>query len=625
MCIRFFFCCLFSFSASAAVFGQDAQKKDSISSSVIDEVVVTGAQRTEKEIASPYSISVIDKEKLEMSGKGQLLSALSGSIPSLFVTERSILGFGISSGGSGGIKIRGIGGQPTSGVLMTIDGQPQFAGLFSHHIADSYGKEYVERVEVVRGPGSLRYGSNAMGGVINVVTKNADKDGCHTTLSTQYGSYNTTLNNLTNTFKRGRFSSLLSLGFDRTDGAQEGLFFKQGSLYAKVRYNLNKHFNLQADYSLMKFIADDPVYPKIYANDPDAVYHQNIVRGNASVSMENKHERSSGFARLYYGYGNHHIQDPSPFHGLDDRWGVLIHQDIDTWKDGTLAVGFDFSSYSGEIPLSGGMDNTQAPLATLKRKNITEYSPYATLNHGFLGKRINVEAGVRMANSNMFGTHWVPQVGISAQPHSDWTVKGSVSSGFRNPSFKDLYLYKMANPDLMPEEMVNVEMAVQKSFSRIATIELTGFLSKGKNMITIANGKNANTGNFTNMGIEVVLNSSPFSWISTQANYSFLHSSVKDLTAAPHHQYYLALNVIPHDKWKLCPIVKGVGGLYVSAEQSNVHYTTLGMKVSFQATKWLHVFASADNLTDKEYCIIKGYEMPGINFLGGIKLNLDFQ
>ena len=55
---------------------------------------------------------------------------------------------------------------PTSGVLMMVGGQPQFAGIFSHHVADIYETEYVDHVEVLRGSGSVLYGSNAMGGVV---------------------------------------------------------------------------------------------------------------------------------------------------------------------------------------------------------------------------------------------------------------------------------------------------------------------------------------------------------------------------------------------------------------------------------------------------------------------------
>ncbi len=172
----------------------------------LHDVVVTGTNSPVQTNLLPYTVSVIDDRRLESSGETQVLSAVSGMVPSLFVSERGVFGFGVSNGGSGHIKLRGVGGDRASAVLMLVDGQPQFAGIYSHHIADFYSKEYIDRVEVLRGPGSVLYGSNAMAGAINVITKEARKEGSHTTVSSQYGSYNTWLSSATNTLRYGRFS-----------------------------------------------------------------------------------------------------------------------------------------------------------------------------------------------------------------------------------------------------------------------------------------------------------------------------------------------------------------------------------------------------------------------------------
>ena len=88
------------------------------------------------------------------------------------------MGYGVSDGAAGSMNLRGIGG--AAGMLILIDGHPQYMGLMGHPIADAYQSMLAERVEVLRGPASVLYGSNAMGGVVNIVTRKIQQDGVKT-------------------------------------------------------------------------------------------------------------------------------------------------------------------------------------------------------------------------------------------------------------------------------------------------------------------------------------------------------------------------------------------------------------------------------------------------------------
>ncbi|MDE5924255.1 MAG: TonB-dependent receptor plug domain-containing protein, partial [Muribaculaceae bacterium] len=266
----------------------------------LEEVVVTGSGERIAGRLLPYTVSVVDHTQLEAAGSTQVLSAISGMVPSLFVTERSLFGFGVSNGGSGHIKLRGVGGDRASAVLMMVDGQPQFAGIYSHHIADFYDKEYVDRVEVLRGPGSVVYGSNAMAGAINVITKNARRDGVRTTLQSQYGSYNTWLSSATNTVRFGRFSSLVSLSYGRSDGTVDNFDFHQADGYAKIGYDFSDRWQASLDYTLMNFRGNDPIYPRLSDPDSEAIYHQDVIRSEASATVANNYGSTSGVGRVYY-------------------------------------------------------------------------------------------------------------------------------------------------------------------------------------------------------------------------------------------------------------------------------------------------------------------------------------
>lgn len=589
---------------------------------VLNEVVVTGTNNSVPRRLLPYTVSVVSNRQLEATGQTQVLSAISGMVPSLFVSQRSIFGFGVSNGGAGHIKLRGVGGDRASAVLMMVDGQPQFAGIYSHHIADFYDKEYVERIEVLRGPGSVLYGSNAMAGTINVITKNATKKGVRTTLQSQYGSYNTWLSSLTNTVRLGRFSSLVSLSYNRTDGTVKNFDFRQADGYVKVGYDFSDRWRAYIDYTLMNFRGNDPIYPTLSDPESTDIYRQNITRGEAAATITNTYGSLSGSARIYYNYGNHFVDDPKHFHSLDDRLGIILYENFRPWKDASATVGFDFDFYSGQIPVSGGNNHTEGSLSTISRKSIMEYSPYLTLSQMLLDGMVNVSAGLRMANSDRFHTQWVPQFGFSLNPGQDWTVKGNLAMGYRNPSFRELYLYRMANPDLQPEKMMNYEVSAGKTFSRYLSAELTGYYSKGDNMIQTVDMKNRNTGSFINKGLELSARSHPLDNLWITATYSYLHTSLRNLTGAPKNQYYLGIEWNPWHFLNVAADLKGVGGLYVADNIRHQNYALLNLKVTWEICRYVSVFARLENITDARYTINRGYEMPGFTAMGGFKIRL---
>lgn len=588
----------------------------------LSEVVVTGSNMAVGRNLLPYTVTVIDRSQLEASGQTQLLSDLSVEVPSLFVTQRGILGYGVSNGGAGHIKMRGVGGDRASAVLMMVDGQPQFAGIYSHHIGDFYTKTNVARVEVLRGPGSVLYGSNAMAGVINVITRDPETDGVSTSLSSEFGSYNTWMSSLTNTTRFGRFSSLVNVSYDRTSGSIDGMDFRQWSGYAKVACDISKHWRAAADFTLMNDKSRDPVYPTL--SDPDAtdVYRQSITRGETSISATNTYgDFTSGVVRVYYSYGNHSIDDPRHFHSTDNRLGVLAYQNFRPWTGSAITTGFDFDTYSGAVPVSGGNAHRPGSLSTISRKRITEYSPYITASQAIFDESLIINSGLRLALSDRFHTRWIPQAGVTWRLPWGTSLKGSVSVGYRNPSFRELYLYRMANPDLQPERMINYEISARHRFSRILTADITAYYARGSDMIQTVDFHNVNTGRFRNKGIEMTLSSRPLTQLSLKASYSYLHSTVRDLTGAPRHQYFVGAIWQPVKQLSIGTDIRGVAHLFVAQGIKTQSYATLNVKASYDVTPWLSLSAHVDNITDARYMINRGYPMPGITAMGGFRLS----
>lgn len=588
----------------------------------IGEVVVTGSNEAVTKNLLPYTVSVIGTRQLESSADTKILSIISGEVPSLFVTQRGVLGFGVSTGGSGHIKLRGVGGDRASAVLMMVDGQPQFAGIYSHQIADFYSKEYVERVEVLRGPASVLYGSNAMAGVINVITKHASHDGVHTTMSVRGGSYNTWQAAATNTVRLGKFSSLVSGGYDHTDGTEDGFSFNQAYGYGKISYEFSQHWQGTADYTITNFKGNDPLYPRIENSESTEIYHQSVTRGEASLTAVNRYgSLTNGSVRAYYSYGNHFIDDPRHFHSTDDRFGVMAFQNLNPWDNGSWTIGFDFDRYTGRIPMSGGRPHTPGSLSTLERKHIVEYSPYVTASQGIWNNILTLNAGVRLAMSDKFHTQWVPQAGFAVNPGADFTIKASMAKGYRNPSFRELYLYRMANPDLQPEQMVNYEVSIDKSFGSLFSASITGYFTRGSQMIQTVRAKNVNTGKFYNKGIEVTMLSHPVSSLTLRASYSYLHSSLELLTCAPRHQYFIGADWTPIKPLQISADIKGVGRLLADEDMPLQSYATLNLNTTYSVNRFVALTLSLENVTCARYTIVPGYEMPGITAMGGLKVN----
>ena len=200
---------------ATALYGATAAAQTDRDTVSLKEVVVTAPLKTNPELI-PLNVTQVTSAEIEKSAESSLLPVLVNKVPGLFVTERGFAGYGVSGGSAGEVNIRGVG--QGNKVLFMIDGQPQWAGVFGHSLADTYVANGVERVEVVKGPSSLLYGSNAMGGSVNIVTQSQKKDGLTGRARAMFGSFSTQKFALSSGYKKGRFSATLSGQLDRSNG-----------------------------------------------------------------------------------------------------------------------------------------------------------------------------------------------------------------------------------------------------------------------------------------------------------------------------------------------------------------------------------------------------------------------
>lgn len=570
----------------------------------------------------PLSISVLERSEIEASSESALLPVLSERVPGLFVTQKGITGFGVSTGSAGEINIRGVG--QGNKVLVLFDGQPQWAGVFGHSLPDTYVASDVERVEVIRGPGSLLYGSNAMGGVVNILTRQHTRAGRRTQARVMYGSYNTQKYMINNGYNIGKFSSFISLNHDRTDGHRPDSKFHITNGFAKLGYAIDTHYNVTADVSLAKFKNENPglVTDPLIDNDMD------ILRGTTSFALENQYDKTSGAFRAFFNWGNHDINDgyhlgAKPldyrFHSDDHNAGILLYQSFRLLKGNSFTVGVDYKNWGGKArndTLSGGRKQ-------LVDKTVNEVAGYLIAQQD-LFDRISLNAGVRYEYNSTFGGEWVPQAGVTVRPFEGNTIKASLSKGFRSPTIKEMYMFTPQNPDLKPERMMNYEVSVgQLLLDGNLSAELTAFFIDGENMIEVvkADGhvKNRNTGTFTNKGIEFEARYQICPNLSVDMNYSYLHTS-KPLLAAPAHKLFAGAMYSP-GRFSFYMNVQSIFDLYINtATRTKEDYTVLNAKASYRfgtSDKGLSLFVKGENLTAARYSINEGFPMPKAVFMGG--------
>ncbi|MFA6876106.1 MAG: TonB-dependent receptor [Parabacteroides sp.] len=592
----------------------------------LNGVVVTANRIYVNRSNVPLSISVIDRNQIESSSESALLPVLSKRIPGLFVTEKGITGFGVSSGSAGIVNIRGVG--QSNKVLMLFDGQPQWAGVFGHALPDTYVASDIERVEVIRGPGSLLYGSNAMGGVVNIITRQHLEQGRRTQARVMYGSYNTQKYMINNGYNIGKFSSFFSVNHDRTDGHRPNSDFYITNGYANLGYKFDEAYKLTGNVSLAKYRTVDPGT----VNSPLLDHVMNIFRGTSSFGFENNHEKTSGALRFFYSWGHHKINDgytpgENPrkylFYSDDHNAGVQLYQSFRLLPGNTITAGFDYKNWGGHA----WNDSVNGKLGEIVDKTVNEAAGYTIVQQDF--GILSLNGGIRYEHSSAYSGEWVPQAGFSIRPMKGNVIKGSFSKGYRSPTLRELYIsylpYSKANSNLKPESMLNYELSVGQYFieNRLHT-ELTGFYIEGKNMISLVQRQLNNVNHFYNSGIEFETDFQAFKNLSFDMNYSYLHTN-KTLIAAPKHKLYAGTTYTP-GRFIFDVNVQSIFGLYTyvgntETDNKKEDYTVLNAKISYHLGnihKGSNLFIKGENLTATRYSINDGYPMPKAIFMGGI-------
>ena len=628
--LAFFTGCLISAVSLQAQTGNDSTKV--ARSYAINEVVVTGT-RSETDVRHlPMTVSVVGRPQLEASQQTSVLPVLNSQVPGFFSTSRGVMGYGVATGASGQMSLRGIGGPaqaglPTTGLLVLIDGHPQYMGLMGHPIADAYQTMMAERVEVLRGPASVLYGSNAMGGVINIVTRKMQEDGIRTNINIGAGSYGSVQTEATNRIRKGRFSSTVTASYNRTDGHRADMAFEQYGGYAKLGYDFTDNWKVWGDVNVTRFNATNPgsVMKPYIDND------QRITRGMTSFALENHYEKTSGALSFFYNWGDHWINDGYQpggeplqyrFNSNDQMLGVSWYQSVQLFQGNRLTVGADYFHFGGEAwnQFFDGHRETSA------NKSLNEVAGYVDFRQD-IAAWLTLDAGARVDYHSQTGTEFIPQVGLAFHLPENAEIKAMASKGFRNPTIREMYMFPPQNPDLKPEKLWNYELSFsQRLMDNRLSYGLNVFYINGENLIIRLpnpNGSgmlNQNSGEIENWGAEANVGYQFHPVWSVMANYSWLHME-NPVLASPEHKLYGGVN-FRKGRWSASTGIQYVKGLYTDLDAATKeNFVLWDMQGSFKATNYLSFYVRGENLLAQRYEINAGYPMPKATFMGGVNIN----
>lgn len=569
-----------NFLLTSSLFSQ-ALKTDSILD--LDEVVVTGT-RSEKLLREiPARIDVVSPKILKQAPAQSI-----DDILAMFSGVNTTRSSGVSTMHTN-VSIRGLAGDEQGRTLVLYDGVPINSSDGGSVNWNSIHIDNVERIEIFKGPGSSLYGNNAMGGVINIISKKATKP-LNINASSSYGTYNTWLTNLSVSSRVSDKVSLFVSGYyNQSDGynlVPDSLrpdpdytiprFMKEGGANLLTQFSLSQQANIDIAYEL--FLDKRGEGEKIEA--PDGEYrhfNHNRVRGRFYGEYKKlRYDFSLYFQRVNYFKLDERIKK-GKYQRFDvksdrDDWGGILNFNYNVSSTNDLTYGLELRNGAVE----GGDYYVTSPDVVYNRGKMRIFSIYAQDEQTILDDKLKLQVAVRYDNARFhdgfyeakgdlvadFNSHngalksntwnnFSPRIALRYTPEKWGSFYASFSKGFRASILDDLcrsgWMWvgpKIANPDLKPETLYNYEVGATFTPLYNLSIAPTFYYAQGHDFLYyVATGEKLwgrqdiyqrqNVSRVNVKGIEMDIRYTPIRGLDVVANYSFNDAQIDKFPDKP--------------------------------------------------------------------------------------------
>lgn len=554
----------------------------------IVDVVVTAERMPSSRMSTPADVTVITAEQIEDNHYSDVAEALT-----------HVNGVVVTSGAGNGEQQVVLNGD--SRVLVLIDGQRlnNDQGVPSGRATANLGMipsvKNIERIEVVKGAGSALYGSDAVGGVVNIITKKGSKN--ETTIDLNTGSFGTHNYELTNQGSTGDWNWFVTAGVQ-----QRGDYKYKADNGDNVSLDNSDYNNKSFSMRLGKKITDSDSLSLMYSHKQQdmGVYRNAPTRQNynynyGSITYNFKEDQAvQGFLRYSVNY-----KATDYYNKYDTHSHTIEYQN--GWQLGNhkIVVGAEWNQ-SLSTNLQNGYEN----------KNITTQALFVQDNIK-LGNQWTFVPGIRMDHHNMFGTHWSPKAALNYQPDSQTKMYASWGKVFKAPTADDMFWTDITggmygNPNLKPESGHVETIGFTHEFSEKAVLDMSYFWSELHNHIQWDYSTwpmyCVNLPYEKKHGLNISLNGALSDRWSYEMGYSYISRNtdgVQDFYYYEPNGYRLGIHY-NCDRWKANLLGRFGSGLSEAAYGCN-HYAIWDFNTSYAATENVDIYFKVNNLTNQIY------------------------
>ena len=607
-------------------------------------MVVTASRTPEKKIDTNADVAVVTAKEIEQKHFDDVAQAVK-NVPGVFINSHGASG---QVGNSDQIYING-----SPNVVVLVDGMRRNINgnsLMNASIAELVAMDSVDHIEVLKGSASTLYGSDAQGGVINIITKKAKEDGVKTTLRTSFGDNSKEKYTLYNAGKEGNVFWSVEAGKELQGNYKDGWGRKVINHLNAEHYNAKLGYDLGNDSSV---VVNYEKYKADYTLPNNGSTDKTPAKGrkdNDAISLQYNAKLSDRLSNQFSIYRNTTSFDiPAQYWAMKMKTTGISDQLTYTANKQTLTGGFDW--YKDEVPYNMG----SAPEGDSVH-NIAFYLQ----DKIDLTDQWNITPGVRVDHHSAFGTHTSPSFSIGFKQNENTNYYFNYKTFFVAPNMYQLYApgftsygtyYPVGNKDLKPQEGNTIEFGINHNFSDTLSGTFNIFHTHAKNLIQYVTGYGfENTGEANVNGFSLNLNKEFSQHWNTSIGYTFIHSPA----TAPNKninsdgilpESTLNINVgYQADKFNANLSGRGIMNRYGTkvdgygkpTKMSNyANYWVWDLSANYQFTKEATLFARVNNIFDQFYTDVGSsygpnadptnyqywYSAPGRNF----EIGLQFQ